>query len=296
LVFHELTAPTGEEVAEVARRTAERIKKVLRKHGRELDPEMADVEAPEPDDEHPALSACYQAATAGFDLFGPRASAPSLRLVDPSLARPEEPVAIVAGINVHAKLAVHGNDRARLERLCRYLARPPIATERLTRLADGRVRYEMKKAWRDGTRAVLLEPLDLIARVVAMIPPPGFNMTRYFGVLSSHASLRAEVVPEPPAPAENPLTDETGGQMPLPFSGGDGGEDAQPRRRPWAWLLRYVWQTDVSLCSRCDGPMRWVEVATEPDAIARVLAEHGLRARAPPAKRAPSPQLGFAFR
>jgi hypothetical protein len=63
-------------------------------------------------------------------------------------------------------------------KLCRYLARPPIATERLTGLEDGRVRYELKKAWRDGTRAVLLQPLDLIARVVAMIPPPGFNMTR----------------------------------------------------------------------------------------------------------------------
>jgi hypothetical protein len=158
-----------------------------------------------------------------------------------------------------------------------------------------RVRYELKKTWRDGTRAVLLQPLDLIARVVAIIPPPGFNMTRYFGVLSSHASLRSEVVPEPPAPAPNPLADDAGGQMQLPCCGGDRADDTQLRRRPWAWLLRYVWQNDVSHCSRCNGPMRWTEVATEPDAIARALADHGLRARAPPAKRAPSSQLGFAF-
>jgi hypothetical protein len=68
---------------------------------------------------------------------------------------------------LHAKIAVHGNDRARRERLWRYMARPPIAAEPLSRVAYGCVRYEMKKAWRDGTRTVLLEPLDLIARVVA---------------------------------------------------------------------------------------------------------------------------------
>jgi hypothetical protein len=39
--------------------------------------------------------------------------------------------------------------------------------------------------------------------------------------------------------------------------------------------LRYVWLVDGSTCERCGGPMKWVEVATEPDAIRRVLAELG---------------------
>jgi hypothetical protein len=74
--------------------------------------------------------------------------------VDPSLARPDEPHAVRRGINVHAKLSVAGNDRAQLERLCRYLGRPPIAQERLECLSDGRLRYTFKKAWKDGTRAI----------------------------------------------------------------------------------------------------------------------------------------------
>jgi hypothetical protein len=53
---------------------------------------------------------------------------------------------------------------------------------------------------------------------------------------------------------------------------------APPGGAPWAWLLRYVWQADVSACSRCGGPMKWVEVATEPEAIGRVLAELELTA------------------
>jgi hypothetical protein len=76
--------------------------------------------------------------------------------------------------------------------------RPPIAEERLTWTEDGRLRYELKRAWKDGTCAVILSPLDLCARVCALIPRPGFHMVRYYGCLSSHASLRREVVPEPP--------------------------------------------------------------------------------------------------
>jgi hypothetical protein len=48
-------------------------------------------------------------------------------------------VAAFGGFNVHAKVAVDGHDRKRLERICRYLGRPPIAQERLEQLQDGRL-------------------------------------------------------------------------------------------------------------------------------------------------------------
>ena len=78
---------------------------------------------------------------------------------------------------------------------CRYVTRPPIALERLTRRYDGCVEYAFRKPWRDGTRAVVLTPEDLLARLCAMVPPPRFHLTRYAGVLASNAALRAEVVP-----------------------------------------------------------------------------------------------------
>jgi hypothetical protein len=236
-----------------------------------------------------------------------------LRLVDPTLARPHEPVAIAYGVNVHAAVRVHGNDRAQLERLCRYLGRPPIAEERLTRTNDGRLRYELKRAWKDGTHSVLLSPLELCARVCALIPRPGFHMVRYYGCLSSHSALRREVVPKPSPVLGNPLLDdEDDGQLGLQFSGAhDADRDAldPSRRRPWAWLLRHVWHADVSTCRRCGGPMKWVEVATEPGAIRRVLAELELQESecddelsgaaqrtASRRYRAPSPeQLGLGF-
>jgi hypothetical protein len=64
---------------------------------------------------------------------------------------------------VHANVRVGANDRDGLEHLCRYLARPPIANDRLQELPDGRPALRFKQAWRDGTKSVAIEPLALIA-------------------------------------------------------------------------------------------------------------------------------------
>ncbi len=72
--------------------------------------------------------------------------------------------------------------------------------------------------------------------------------------------------------------------------------EREPRRKPWAWLLRHVFQLDVSTCVRCGGVTRWLEAATTPEALARVLAKHGLGARPPPAEScANAGQLRLAF-
>ena len=71
--------------------------------------------------------------------------------------------------------------------------------------------------------------------------------------------------------------------------------DSELRRKPWAWLLRHVFGEDLQSCPHCQGPMRWLEAATTPDAIARLLAKHGLGPRPPPRDRAPFGQLWLAF-
>ena len=168
LSFQAMTAPSAEEVADVARRTAERVRKLLEQRADEQD-----------EDEATGWTVCCTASAQGLSLFGPRAGQPPLRLVDPSRARPDEPIAIVEGFNVHAARTLHGADHAQVERFVRYLARPPIAQDRLERLGDGKVRYRFKRAFKDGSTAVDLEPFDLLARICALIPPPRMNMVRY---------------------------------------------------------------------------------------------------------------------
>ena len=60
-------------------------------------------------------------------------------------------------------------------------------------------------------------------------------------------------------------------------------ESKAPRRIGWASLLARVFAVDVTVCRKCGGRMRILEVVDTPDAVVRVL--HG--ARAPP--RPPPP-------
>ena len=221
-------APTVGEVADVAKRTALRVKKILERHGRSLDGTGdLDTHDAQPS-EQLALSACYGAAAAGLGLDGKRAGQPLLRVVDPGRARDAEPFAEVMGFNVHAEVAIPAHDRARLERLCRYMCRPPIAQERLEEHPSGKLRYAFRKPWKDGTVALLLEPMDLIARVCALVPPPRLHMVRYHGVLSSHAKARSEVVPHPDV-ATSPAR-----VVQLELFGDNGNADSSaPRRKPW---------------------------------------------------------------
>ena len=53
--------------------------------------------------------------------------------------------------------------RAKLERVCRYMARGPIAQERLSVDGDDLVILELKRAFSDGTTHVLFEPQDFTA-------------------------------------------------------------------------------------------------------------------------------------
>ena len=115
-----------------------------------------------------------------------------------------------------------------------------------------------------------------------MVPPPWFHMIRFHGLLAPHAKLRAEVVPTPASDAV-PAMPATGHQLELDLLAPSASRS--PTRKPWAWLFRHVFAKDVTTCPKCAGPMRWVEVATTADAIASLLARHGLG----PAPR-PSPR------
>ena len=60
------------------------------------------------------------------------------------------------------------NERDKLERLCRYIARPALSSKRLSMTRNGRVRYELKTPYRNGTTHVLFEPLDFMYRMYGM--------------------------------------------------------------------------------------------------------------------------------
>ena len=74
----------------------------------------------------------------------------------------------MAGFSLHAGVATKAHERDKLERLCRYIARPAVATKRLSMTRNGAVRYELKTPYSDGTTHVLFEPLDFMYRMYGM--------------------------------------------------------------------------------------------------------------------------------
>jgi hypothetical protein len=106
-----------------------------------------------------------------------------------------ERVAQASGFSLHAGVAAEADQRGKLERLCRYIARPAVAIERLSLTAQGHIHYTLKTPYRDGTTHVIFEPLDFLARLAALVPSPGVNLTRYHGVFAPNHRLRAQIVP-----------------------------------------------------------------------------------------------------
>jgi hypothetical protein len=82
-----------------------------------------------------------------------------LRLISPDLTQPDAlDDRTVIGFNLHASNAIEAHDREGLERILRYMGRPPLSAERLKMAPDGRLILTLKTAWRDGTNKILLTP------------------------------------------------------------------------------------------------------------------------------------------
>ena len=296
LQFRELTGPTAEDVGQVAAWTHASLLRVLKRHGRSIDGLDADTGTFASD--QPVLASCYGASAADVQLLGPAAGRKTAKLVRPlRLVQGRGPgaVAEVGGVNIHAAVTVDGRDRKRLERLCRYIARPPLSLERLEAHPDGRVRIRFKSAWKDGTHSVLLDPLDFISRLCALIPPPRFHMLRYHGVLAGHSRDRAEVVPSETATLSETKPDLPQLVLPAAAFHPPPPPDPPPRpsRHPWAWLLRRVFAIDIMTCPECQSAMRVKAIATKADDIRDILGV-ATRARPPPLPSPPQLELDFA--
>ena len=192
-----------------------------------------------------------------------------------------------SGFSLHANVCIPAQARRQLENLCRYAARPAVATERLSILPDGRVSYRLRHKWRDGTTHVLFEPLELAEKLAALVPPPRFNLVRYNGMFAPAARWRSQIVPFDGDGEESGSVDHTGCGGKTQKDNPDG-KDFQkpgrchPRNYSWAELMTRVFEFDVLVCDRCGGRMRFLCAINPPEAIAKILDCLGLPSRPPP--------------
>ena len=155
------------------------------------------------------------------------------------------------------------------------VARPPIATERLSLAANGQVVYRLRRRWRDGTEAVVFDPLTFLERLAALVPRPRTHQITYHGVLAPAAAWRDLVVPGSPTRS---LTSRR-----------------TPRQRlTWAELLKRVFAIDVLTCPHCDGPRKLIALINDGLVVRKILAHLGLSTEPPPlapARAPPEPEF-----
>ena len=190
-----------------------------------------------------------------------------------------------SGFSLDASVHVAAQDRAGLERLLRYCARPPFALERLELLDAERVVYRLPKPQRDGATALTLTPLELIDHLAALIPPPRRHRHRYHGVLAPNAPLRAaaialgrDLTDAPSAPAE------AAAPPPVPARNA-----RSPARYLWAMLLARLFESLPLVCPNCGAHMRIIAFITDAAPVERILGYIGEPSRPPPIAPARGP-------
>jgi hypothetical protein len=114
------------------------------------------------------------------------------------------------------------------------------------------VRYTLETPYHDGTTHIVLEPLDLMARLAALVPPARRGV-----------GSRGD-----PADPDKPIT---------------------PRHVAmcWAQRLKCVFGLEIDRCARCGGTLEVMASIEEPEVMARILAP--LQKRAPDPQQAELP-------
>ncbi|MDA7754476.1 transposase [Pseudomonadales bacterium] len=150
--------------------------------------------------------------------------------------------------------------------------RPAIAEQRLSLASNGSVVVALKTPYDDGTSHVVLSPMEFMGRLIALVPKPRVNLTRFHGVFSPNSKLREFVIPtkpvdetETPKKSENKVYSMTRAQR-----------------------LKRVFSLEIEKCEKCGGKVRVIACIEDPAAIQKILMHLGLdeasqaRNRSPP--------------
>jgi hypothetical protein len=226
-VFLAAPAPTRSDLERVLRDVRDGVLAWIAKHAAR---DRADEEDPD------ALAGCAAMATQR-GLFADLGGG-ATRDDDEPTGRSRHSVSL-DGFNLHAAVRIGADDDQAREKLVRYCARPAFALERLSVLPDGRIAYAIKTA-RKGATHRILSPVELLARIAALLPPPRHPFLRYHGVLAPASKWRKDIVPrvieKAPEEAEACAHPEVrrGAAPPAPVA--DRREGAPPRRAPFTPL------------------------------------------------------------
>ena len=142
------------------------------------------------------------------------------------------------------------NQHSKLERLCRYITRPAITSERLTHNKVGQVMLTLETPCRNGTTHIVLSPLEFMQRLIALVFRPRLNLIRFHSILAPNAELRSEIIPDSKKNKSN-VSDRNDD---VPHS-------SASVRISWARLLKRMFDIDIEQCPHCGGNMKIIALS-----------------------------------
>jgi len=240
-LFHGVRPPAQEEITDLVVTIAQRAERWLAKKGFGIDQEDVPLEE-DPDDAQVLLMAASMEG---------RSALRGRRTRRKGVPRNPEDLphrcAAFEGYNLHADTRIPAGERGALERLCRYVLRPPLSKARIEETEQGGIRLRLLRPWSDGTTEFHFTKQEFLERICALVHPPGSNSILYHGVLAGHAAMRAEITPKNPARPRPTRSDIKLIRV----------EDASERSRWWVWadLLDRVFSSDGFACPRCGQRM-----------------------------------------
>jgi len=188
------------------------------------------------------------------------------------------------GFSVHNRVRVEPENQSAVERLARYIMRPPVSLERMEWDGVGEVRYRRKRGHESSglneREVEAFDPQEFLARVIMHIPEPRRHLVRYYGWYSNVSRGKRRK-----AGAEN---GDVGGGDAGPGSRAARAEtrDARALRRSWAQLIKRIYEVDPLVCPSCGTEMKVIAFITEHDVVDAILGhlarKEGQGARAPP--------------
>ena len=114
---------------------------------------------------------------------------------------------------------------------------------------------------------MVFEPLDFLARLAALVPPPRINLTRYYGVFAPNSQHRALVTPS------------RRGKGNKRHHANEADDHAPIERRAamsWAQRLKRVFNIDIETCTQCGGPVKVLASIEDPAVIQNWIQFRGL--------------------
>ncbi len=257
--FYRISAPTKTQLNELVHLISHRVAKFLQRKGLLISDGENDHLSLEGIDDDPMLqihghSITYRIAVGPYQ--GRKVFTLQTLAARQAQSKATDRVANVAGFSLHAGVIAEAHERDKLERLCRYISRSAVSEKRLAITGNGKIRYQLKTPFRDGTTHVLFEPLDFIARLAALVPKPRVNLTRFHGVFAPNSQHRAQVTTKLAKRLKPASVKQT---------------ETKHKGMTWAQRLKRVFGIEVQTCHLCGGEVKIIASIEDPVVIKKIL-------------------------